>query len=65
MSKPNGGKGGSPMTPSRAAAIQSATAKGNGGQVSAGSFAARATAAAAKNITAGVVSSTPSGKSGN
>ncbi|MFC6673251.1 hypothetical protein [Marinobacterium aestuariivivens] len=38
-----------PMTPARAAAVQSATAKKCGGTVSKGSFAARATRAAAKN----------------
>lgn len=38
-----------PMTPSAAARIQSAAAKANGGQVTKGSFAARAQAAAAKN----------------
>jgi hypothetical protein len=36
------------MTPASAARIQSATAKSNGGSVSKGSFAARATSAAAK-----------------
>lgn len=44
------------MTPQAASRIQSATAKNNGGQVSAHSFAARAQSAAAKN------SSVPSGK---
>ena len=38
-----------PMTSSSAARIQAAQAKANGGQVSKGSFAARAQAAAAKN----------------
>jgi hypothetical protein len=38
------------MTTSDAARIQAATARGNGGQVSAASFAARAQAAAARNI---------------
>jgi hypothetical protein len=39
-----------PMTQTAAARIQSAAAKTNGGQVTAGSFAARAMSAAAKNI---------------
>lgn len=39
----------SPMTSSAAARIQSATARGNGGQVARGSFAARAQSAAAHN----------------
>jgi hypothetical protein len=43
----------SPMTPAAAARIQSATAKTNNGQVSKGSFAARATSAAAKNTNQG------------
>jgi hypothetical protein len=38
-----------PMTPQAAARIQSATAKQNGGSVPKGSFAAKATSAAAKN----------------
>ncbi|MCA8353005.1 hypothetical protein [Burkholderia cepacia] len=38
-----------PMTPAAASRIQSATAKANGGKVSADSFAARAQAAAAHN----------------
>lgn len=38
-----------PMTQTAAARIQSSTAKANGGQVPAGSFAARAMSAAAKN----------------
>tara|TARA_R110002167_G_scaffold189959_5_gene392170 strand:- start:67 stop:222 length:156 start_codon:yes stop_codon:yes gene_type:complete len=37
------------MTPQAAQRIQSATAKANGGGVPKGSFAARATSAAAKN----------------
>lgn len=37
------------MTTSAAARIQGATARANGGQVAAGSFAARAQAAAAHN----------------
>ncbi|MCB0616839.1 MAG: hypothetical protein KDC75_26155 [Phaeodactylibacter sp.] len=37
------------MTPKAAGRIQSATAKKNGGQVSKGSFAAKAQKAAAKN----------------
>jgi hypothetical protein len=36
-----------PMTPKSAARIQSATAKGNGGKVSKGSFASRAQSATA------------------
>lgn len=43
----NGSKGHSPMSPAAASRIQSATAKG-GGQVSKGSFAARAQSAAAR-----------------
>ena len=39
----------SAMTPQAAQRIQSATAKANGGIVPKGSFAARATSAAAKN----------------
>lgn len=39
------------MTQSAAARIQSAGARANGGKVSAGSFAARAQAAAAHNVT--------------
>ena len=39
----------SPMTTQAAARIQSSTAKGGGGQVKAGSFAARAQSAAATN----------------
>lgn len=39
----------SPMTFSAAARIQSAIARGNGGQVARGSFAARAQSAAAHN----------------
>jgi hypothetical protein len=42
-----------PMTTSAAARIQSATAKANGGQVTSGSFAARAQAAAAHNGNSG------------
>ncbi len=38
----------SPMTPAAASRIQGATAKGNGGGVTKGSFAARAQSAAAK-----------------
>lgn len=38
-----------PMTTSATARIQSATARSNGGQVAAGSFAARAQAAVARN----------------
>ncbi|WP_175997380.1 hypothetical protein [Burkholderia stabilis] len=38
-----------PMTPAAASRIQSATAKVNGGKVEAGSFAARAQAAGARN----------------
>lgn len=38
-----------PMTKAAAARIQSATAKANGGVVPKGSFAAKATSAAAKN----------------
>lgn len=55
-----GGKGGGgkvPMTPARASAIQSATAKASGGQVAKGSFAARAQSAAAQNSQPGVSSS--------
>lgn len=37
-----------PMTPQSAARIQSAAARGQGGQVAKGSFAARAQSAAAK-----------------
>jgi hypothetical protein len=39
---------GKQMTSARAAAIQSSTAKANGGKVSKGSFSSRATSAAAK-----------------
>lgn len=39
----------SPMTPNAAARIQGATAKANQGKTPAGSFAARAQRAAAKN----------------
>lgn len=39
----------SPMNTQAAARIQSGTAKGNGGQVKVGSFAARAQSAAATN----------------
>lgn len=42
-----------PMTPAAAARIQSATAKANGGKVAAGSFAAIAQAAAARNTSSG------------
>lgn len=42
----------SPMTPSAAARIQSVAARANGGTVSAGSFVARAQAAAAHNAIA-------------
>lgn len=38
-----------PMTPQAVARIQSSTAKSNGGQVPADSFAARAQSAAARN----------------
>ncbi|MFQ3171643.1 MAG: hypothetical protein ACI9DG_001679 [Oleispira sp.] len=41
------------MTPSAARRIQSAAAKANNGKVAKGSFAAKATSAAAKNTTAG------------
>jgi hypothetical protein len=41
------------MTPSAARRIQSAEAKANNGKVAKGSFAAKATRAAAKNTTAG------------
>lgn len=41
--------GGRSMTQSAAGRIQSATARANGGQVSSGSFAARAQSAAAHN----------------
>ncbi|WP_425499848.1 hypothetical protein [Cerasicoccus fimbriatus] len=41
------------MTSSRAAAIQSASAKSGGGQVSKGSFAARAQSAVSRNAGAG------------
>ena len=40
------------MTPTAAGRIQAAEAKGNGGQVKAGGFAARAQGAAAKNAPA-------------
>ena len=43
------GKSSRPMTPEAARRIQSATAKGNDGRVSKGSFVARAQAAATKN----------------
>lgn len=42
--------GKSPMTPSAAARIMSATAKAGNGKVSSGSFAARAQRAAAFNV---------------
>lgn len=42
---------GTKMTPARAAAIQSATAKVNGGKVSKGSFSSRASSAATKGGT--------------
>ena len=42
-----------PMTPKAAARIQGAVAKQNGGQVSKGSFAAKAASAAAKNSSKG------------
>lgn len=45
MSKPKS----TPMTSSRASAIQSASAKQAGGKVRSGSFASRAQRAAAKN----------------
>ncbi|MGD9791772.1 MAG: hypothetical protein AB7K52_15440 [Phycisphaerales bacterium] len=45
----NGSQGGTPMNAQAAARIQSATAKGSGGQVAKGSFAARAQSAAAHN----------------
>jgi len=38
-----------PMTPKAAARIQGANAKASGGKITAGSFTARAQAAAAKN----------------
>ena len=44
-----GSRGGRSMTQSAAVRIQSATARANGGQVSSGSFPARAQAAAAHN----------------
>jgi len=44
-----GSQGHTPMTPSAAARIQSATAKAGGGQVAKGSFAAKAQSAAAHN----------------
>jgi len=57
MSKINSsGKGGTPMTMARAAAIQSATAQANGGKVAGGSFAARAQSAAARNAASGPTS---------
>jgi hypothetical protein len=43
----------STMTPSAASRIQSTTAKAGNGQVAKGSFAARATSAAAKNTNGG------------
>ncbi len=49
MSK-HSSKGTSPMTSQAAARIQSASAKGSGGQVARGSHAARAQSAAAHNI---------------
>ncbi|HPV23004.1 MAG TPA: hypothetical protein PLJ65_02415 [Casimicrobium sp.] len=51
-------RGGAPMTMARAAAIQSATARANGGKVTSGSFAARAQSAAAHNAASGQVGST-------
>ena len=48
-----GGSVRSPMTDQAATRIQSATAKASGGIVPAGSFAARAQAAAARNGPAG------------
>ncbi len=45
--------GSTPMTSKAAARIQGAAAKGNGGKVSKGSFAARAQAAAAGNAKSG------------
>ena len=54
MAKGSSGKGGGVrMTPTAASRIQGATAKGNGGQVSKGSFAARAQAAASGSSTSG------------
>ena len=48
-----GSRGGRSMTQSAAARIHSATARANGGQVSSGSFPARAQAAAAHNASKG------------
>lgn len=55
-----GAVGKTPMTPERASAIQSRTAK-TSGTVKANSFAARAMGGAARNVTAGIVPA-PSGK---
>ncbi len=44
------------MSPARAAAIQSATARAHGGKVTRGSFAARAQSAAAHNLAMGRIS---------
>ena len=53
MSQNKGSQGSkAPMTPAAAARIQSATAKATGGQVTKGSFPARAQAAAEKNSVA-------------
>jgi hypothetical protein len=49
MSHNNAGKSSTPMTQVAASRIQSATAKTNGGQVSKGSFAARAQTVASKS----------------
>jgi len=50
------GKGNAPMTMMRAVAIQSATARANGGKVASGSFAARAQSAAAHHVASGQTS---------
>lgn len=55
--------GGRAMTQAAASRIQSATAKAGGGQVSSGSFTARAQAAAAHNAATGTTAG--NGKSGN
>ena len=56
MSKGNAGsKGGAPITPARASAIQSATARLHGGQIRSGSFTTRAQSAAAHNVASGKV----------
>ncbi len=49
MSKKTGSSPRAPMTQAAASRIQSSTARANGGQVPAGSFAARAQRGAAKN----------------